>query len=334
MPVRNEKDYIQAALSSLVVQDFNPGDLEILCIDGLSQDGTREIIIEYAERFPRIKLVENPRKITSAALNLGIKHSTGDVVIRVDAHSQYPANYISKLTDYLFSLQADNVGGVCIAFSSDTSQQARAINTILTSRLGVGNSLFRVGVDRVREVDTVPFGCYRRSTLDRIGPYDERLYRTEDYELNQRLRKAGGRIFIVPDVQIQYFPPKTFLDFFRKQFSNGYGVLETALVFGKISYHSVRHYTPLCFVLYLLGLTTLFYAWTWFWLPLVAYGTMILSFGFFKAIEQRNPFSVLMLPVGLAGTHLSYGCGSLFSLLKAPRKIMQRNNSLIPNASV
>jgi glycosyltransferase involved in cell wall biosynthesis len=332
MPVRNEKAYIRESLESLLDQDFPTESVQIICVDGMSEDGTRDILRDYAKLHGRLVVVDNPKRTTACALNLGIKHSKGDFIIRVDAHSKYPYNYISKLVENMEKLPAENVGGVCEIGSLKKSLQGDAIRVVLTSRLGVGNSLFRVGVDRTVEADTVPFGCYRRSLFDRIGFYDERLYRTEDYEFNQRIRKAGGKIFLIPDIRITYFPPVKLRIFFRKQFNNGYGIVESGLVYGKLSFFSIRHYTPLFFVLYLLCLPLLIFVHWAFLLPLLSYALLNAIVALGQARKQRKFSPIFMVPLALIGTHGSHGLGALFSLVEAPFRRMSHGAQVSPVA--
>lgn len=324
MPIRNEKDHIRESLESLLNQDFAVELVQIICVDGMSDDGTRDIISEYSRLHKRVLFIDNSKKATACALNLGIRCSEGEYIIRVDAHSKYPYDYISKLIAHMEKLPAENVGGVCEVGSNSRGVQSDAIKTVLTSRLGVGNSLFRVGVNKVMEADTVPFGCYRRSIFDRIGFYDERLYRTEDYEFNQRLRKAGGKIFLIPDVRITYFPPMRLIDFFRKQFNNGYGVVEAGIVFGKLSFFSVRHYTPFFFVLYLLGLPLLVFVHWIFLVPLLFYAILNGIVAWHQAEKHRKFALLFAVPFALMGTHVCHGFGALYSLLESPFKRMSQ----------
>ena len=138
-------------------------------------------------------------------MNHAIRASRGDVVIRLDAHAEYPSNYFSRLVEALAELGAENVGGVCITLPCAETDTSRAIAAVLSTPFGMGNSTFRVGTDRIKEVDTVPFGCWHRSLFDRIGFFDTDLIRNQDDEFNGRIIRHGGRIFLLPDVQIKYY---------------------------------------------------------------------------------------------------------------------------------
>jgi len=205
IPCRNEGRHIRRCMDSVLASDYPVESLEIIVVDGMSQDGTRTILSEYCELDPRVKVIDNDRITTPAGLNLGIIRAKGSVIVRMDAHSVYPTNYIVRLVQWLTESNADNVGGICVTRASADSNLATAIAVALAHPLGVGNAHFRLGVKEARWVDTVPFGCYHRSVFERVGLFDEELPRNQDDEFNARLRQAGGRILLVPDVQSEYY---------------------------------------------------------------------------------------------------------------------------------
>ena len=175
VPSRNEAHRIGPCLESILGNDYPSDRLEILVVDGMSDDGTRTVVESFGARFPQLRLVSNDRKITPAALNLGIAAAQGSVIVRMDAHVEYPRDYISALVALLEESGADNVGGVCRTLPANDSPIARAVALGMSHPLGVGNSHFRIGTSENRWVDTVPFGCYRREVFDRIGTFDEEL---------------------------------------------------------------------------------------------------------------------------------------------------------------
>ena len=198
-PILNEEKYIVSCIESVLKQDYPKQDMEVLFVDGMSVDATRRIVLEYSALYPFFRLLDNPFKTAPCAMNIGIKEAKGDIVLRIDAHTRYVDNYFSCLCKYLIELEADNVGAVCHTDVLHKNAKTLAIREVLCHRFGVGNSVFRTGTDKVRRVDTVPFGCYHRSLFDKIGFYDERLTRNQDFELNRRILHAGGSIYIVPD---------------------------------------------------------------------------------------------------------------------------------------
>lgn len=204
-PIYNEEKYIAACIDSVLLQDYPREDMEVIFADGMSTDATREIVASYTARYPFIRLIDNPERRVSQGMNHAIRASRGDVVIRLDAHAEYPSNYFSRLVEALAELGAENVGGVCITLPCAETDTSRAIAAVLSTPFGMGNSTFRVGTDRIKEVDTVPFGCWHRSLFDRIGLFDTDLVRNQDDEFNGRILRHGGKIFLLPDVQIKYY---------------------------------------------------------------------------------------------------------------------------------
>lgn len=197
-PIYNEERYIEACIESIVAQDFPKDNLEVIFADGMSTDRTREIVAEYTARYPWIRLIDNPERIVPPALNAAIKASKGDIIMRLDAHASYPPNYFSALYNAHKRIKADNIGAVCKTDVLNKSSKSLAIREVLAHPLGVGNSAFRTGIDKEKEVDTVPFGCWRREVFDKYGLFDERLVRNQDIELSKRIIRGGGKIVIIP----------------------------------------------------------------------------------------------------------------------------------------
>jgi glycosyltransferase involved in cell wall biosynthesis len=222
VPCRNERRYIAACLDSILASDYPKDRLQILVADGQSEDGTRAIVERYAAQDPRITLIDNPSRTTPAGLNRAIRSASGSVIIRMDAHVLYPEHYIHSLVEALEETGADNVGGVLETVSSDASARGRAIALGLSHPFGVGNSHFRTGTSARREVDTVPFGCYRREVFDRIGLFDEELIRNQDDELNFRLLRHGGRVLLLPEVSSRYFARPSFGQLSLMYYQYGY----------------------------------------------------------------------------------------------------------------
>jgi len=251
IPVYNEAAYIEACLDSVVGFEREGLALEVLVVDGGSRDGTRETIEAYARRYGYIKLLDNPDRIVPKAMNIGIAEATGEYIVRLDAHAIYPKDYVQKLVTYAQRLHADNVGGVVRTEVRRLTPVSCAVRNVLADKLGVG-SAFRTGVSDIREVDTVPFGCYRKEIFSQIGLYDERLARNQDIELNKRLKRHGGRIVLVPDIVCTYFARETYAALMRNGFQNGRWNMLTAFYTGTLRSLSVRHYMPMLFVMTLL----------------------------------------------------------------------------------
>ena len=190
-PIYNEEKYIAGCIDSIIAQNYPKDDIEVIFADGMSSDQTRKIVAQYAERYNWIRLVDNPRKIVPPALNAAVKASRGDVIIRIDAHASYPSNYFSALATALKRYDADNVGAVCRTDVLVKTPKSLAIREVLAHPLGVGNSAFRTGIDSAGEVDTVPFGCWKRDVFEKYGYFDERLVRNQDIEFNKRIKRGG-----------------------------------------------------------------------------------------------------------------------------------------------
>lgn len=246
-PIYNEEKYIAKCLDSIIGQDYPKDDIEVFLVDGMSTDRTRDIIAGYQTKFSWIKVLDNPKRIAPCAMNIGIKASTGDVIIRLDAHVLYPANYFSVLVKNLNELPgAENVGAICNTLPVNDSVVAQSIAAVLSSSFGMGNSYFRVGTSEVKVVDTVPFGCFHRSIFDKVGLYDEELVRNQDDELNARIVKNGGVIYLLPDLVCEYYARDTAKKVYRMFYQ--YGVFKP-LVNKKLgSPATLRQFFPLAFV--------------------------------------------------------------------------------------
>jgi len=317
--MRNEAAFVGACLDSLLDQLTDLQDVEILCVDGASKDKTRDIVITYAAKDSRVRLIDNPQKIVPTAMNTAIRQSRGDIIIRLDCHAEYGKNYIKNCIEVLQRTEADNVGGYITTAPIKDTRVARAIVATTSSRFGVGGSSFRTGGGE-QEVDTVPFGCFRRDVFERFGMYDERLVRNQDIELNSRIRKGGGKIVISPSIKLTYYTRSTFTGLRQQAFNNGLWNPYTIYLTG--GGLRLRHFIPLSFVLSLLCLAIggLFFHPLWYLLAieLLAY----LSAAGFVSLQLRKEANTswLLLLLSFIQLHLSYGLGSLWGLLSAPFK--------------
>jgi len=234
VPCRNEAQHVGRCLESVLDGDYPPDRMEVLVVDGRSDDRTREIVAAYAARYPTVRLLDNPKQITPVALNLGVRAAQGDLVMRMDAHVVYPRDYVSRLVEALDESGADCVGGVIETLPADETPIARAIALGLSHPFGVGNAYFRIGSRQRRWADAVSFGCYRREVFDRIGLFDEDLVRNQDDEFDLRLFKHGGRILLVPEVVCSYYARRTLRQLGRMFYQYGYFKPLVAKKLGKI----------------------------------------------------------------------------------------------------
>ena len=203
-PVFNEERFIEPCLMSILEQDYPKEYIEVFIIDGNSTDKTRDIVSRYTREHSFIKLLDNPRRYVPYALNLGLKVASGEVIMRLDGHCTYPTNYISELVKYLYLLNADNVGGVWNTQPAKNTVICQAIAQASSHPFGVGGSMHKIGSSKIIETDTVPFGCYKREVFEKTGLFDTDLVRNQDDEFNGRLLKLGGKIFLIPQVIINY----------------------------------------------------------------------------------------------------------------------------------
>ena len=322
IPILNEEKYISKCLDSIIESDFDKSDMEVLLVDGGSKDKTLEIIKEYQKKYPFFKLLHNPKKIVPTAMNIGIKAAKGEYIIRLDAHSSYPKDYFSKLIFWHDKLNADNVGGVVITEVKNKTLTSNAIKNVLSDKLGVG-SAFRSGVSEIKEVDTVPFGCYKKEVFDKIGLYDERLVRNQDIELNKRLKRAGGKIYLVPEIKCTYFARETYKDLAKNNFNNGLWNILTAYYTGTLSSLSFRHFVPMLFVLSLIvfGIGAFFsqVSRIVFFIILLSY-LSIISIRSFQIKKNTTFFHQLLAFLVL---HFSYGIGSIVGIFRVIKSIMK-----------
>jgi len=315
IPCRNEEKFISKCLDSIITQDYPKDKLEILVVDGMSNDDTRKIVKKYIEQYPFIKMLDNPKKIVPTAMNIGIKEAKGDIIVRMDAHTEYPKDYVSKIIYWLDKSGADNVGGICITKSGSNNLLAKAIAFTLSSPFGVGNAMFRIGVKKPKEVDTVPFGAYRKEVFNKIGYFNEKLVRNQDIEFNLRLKKAGGKILLVPDIISHYIARSNIKDFLNNNFLNGlWNVYTIKIAKMKLS---LRHYIPFLFVssIILLAIMSIFfYLFKWF-LSSIFIIYFICAFIESFRISFKRGFKYLpVLPIIFFGLHFSYGLGSLWGI--------------------
>lgn len=317
IPMYNEENYIGKCLESLLDQSYPKERYEILVVDGRSEDRSREIVRKIAEEHPTVRLLDNPKRITSAGLNIGVKEARGDVVNILGAHSYVAEDYLSQMVYYLHKTGADCVGPAWNTIG--TTFQARAIALAMSSRFGVGNALYRVSKQE-GYVDTCGFATYRKEVFDKIGFFDEGFVRSnEDFEFNRRLIHAGGRIYMTPAVKAYYYSRGTTKDLFRQYFRYGYWKMDVLKkVPGSFLF---RYQVPVFFVLSLIltGIAGIFSktALMLFAAIVGLYLLATLAVSFYIAIQSGFKY-LMVLPFAFMALHFGFGLGftcSLFSRL-------------------
>lgn len=317
-PIYNEEKYIARCIESIIVQDYPKDDLEVLFIDGMSTDRTREIVAEYQTSYPFIRLLDNPKKIVPCAMNIGIKVAKGEIIIRLDGHALYPNNYFSQLVEWHKKLpNAWNVGGVCDTKVVNSTPESEAIAKVMSDKFGVGNSTFRTGANKeYLKVDTVPFGAYKSFVFDKIGLYNEQLVRVQDFELNKRVAHAGGTIYMVPAIHCTYIPRDNYKAFAKNRYLTGYWVIKTCFITKTTKNLGLRHFIPAGFVLSLIVPLLLGLIW---WPSALISPCIVLLYSALMLMRSvqinDSKTNVISLFKTFWCLHTSYGWGSLRALV-------------------
>ncbi len=312
IPCRNEEKFISKCLDSIINNNYLKESLEVFIIDGASEDKTREIINQYLPKYSFLKFFENPGRFAPLAQNIGVKNSKGEIIIIMDAHVTYQEDYISKCVKYLKEYDADDVGGVLITTPAENNIIAKTIANVLSNRFGVGNSYFRTGTEKPKWVDTVPYGCYKKEVFDKIGLYNEKMLRSYDMDFNLRLKKAGGKILLAPDIVGYYYPKSNFTDFFLHNFEDGIWI--TYPLKFKIKAFRLRHLIPLFFVSSLIFF--FFFFPPFFSLITSVYFLVDFYFSFKIARKEKNWDYLPLMMVAFAIRHIGYGAGSIWGFVK------------------
>ncbi len=333
IPCRNEENYLPTLFASLDAQKVPGGTVEIIFVDGMSTDRTSAMLAEYARARSNVKILENRAKFVPHAMNLGIRAAAGELIVRIDAHTEYVHDYVAKCIEFSNSTGAVNVGGAAPAKGS--GYVGKSIELSHSSPFGLGGGKFRLG-NFEGYVDTVYLGAFKKSVFDHIGYYDERLVRNQDIELNARIRKAGGQIYLTPEIRSTYKCRSTLGGLWKQNFMNGVWAVYTRAI---APYSlSLRHFVPLVFVVALLvGLIVAVVPalpLTVRLLPLfVVIGSYLMATIFFSlrmAVREGGRY-LLMLPVVFATLHLSYGIGSLWGIVTLRKWLNEKDNEFCVN---
>lgn len=306
VPVRNEEATIEAALRSALDQDY-PGPLEVVVADGMSEDDTRRIVADLAEQDERVRMVDNPSRTAPAGLNAAIREAVGEVIVRCDGHAVLPSHYVRRAVELLEKIGADNVGGIQAAEGETILQ--RAIALAMTTPFGVGDARFHYG-GSPGPADTVYLGVYRREALERVGGFDEELTRSQDSELNYRIRATGGTVYFHPDLRVVYRPRRTLGALWRQYFRSG--AWKRRVLLGTPGSLRWRQLVPPLLVLGLAGSLLIVPSRWWRWSLVVPalYLAEILFASVWTTLRRRDPAG-LLLPLVLPTMHLGWGLGFL-----------------------
>jgi len=323
IPCYNEQTTIRLLLDALYAQTFPRENMEVVIADGMSTDQTRTMIGQFQDIHPdlAVRIVDNPLRSIPSGLNRAIEHSNGTVIVRLDAHSKPYPNYIENSVKALFDGKGDNVGGVWEVRPGNDTWVANSISIAAAHPIGVGDALYRIA-EHSGEVDTVPFGCFRKELINRIGPFDESLLTNEDYEFNTRIRNAGGKIWLDLTIRSVYFARATFPDLARQY--GRYGYWKWRMLRKNPATLKWRQALPPLFVLAIIGLFLLgiwnFIALILLGLILVIYFVILFTAAIQSAIRYEKYYLVFGLPLAIPVMHFSWGGGFLLSILRSRYK--------------
>jgi succinoglycan biosynthesis protein ExoA len=317
---RNEAKYIAGCLDAVLSFELPPDtSMECLVVDGCSTDGSREIVARYVTRDQRVRLIDNPARITPCAMNAGIRAAKGDFIMILGAHTHYPSDYLRRCVEIAVETGADNVGGIRLTHAEKTLWH-QAIAVMINHPFAAGNAHYRVGVATRRQVDTVFGGCYRREVFARIGLFNESLVRAQDREFNVRLAAGGGRIILDPSIHCTYFPRINLWQHLRWSYLGGLWVF-LAQKISQTRLLSWRNYIPGIFVVAqiavvcaaIMGESGGYIVWS----PVLLYAVCAMGAAFHAAVRDKRLALMAALPFLFYLTHLAYGVGSLHGIIRS-----------------
>lgn len=317
VPCYNEQDTIRLLLDSIDRQTYPKEDLEIIIADGMSSDGTRQVIADFQAEHPelRIRVIDNLRRNIPAGLNAALREAQGEIIIRLDAHSMPYPDYIARCVAALQNGLGDNVGGRWEIRPGGENWQARAIAAAAAHPLGVGDARYRLG-GNAQPADTVPFGAFHRELVERIGYFDETLLTNEDYEFNYRIRQAGGRVWFDPQIRSKYIARKDFLSLARQYWRYGYWKARMLRRYPRsFRWRQLSGLFVLSFLV-LAGLG-LWFRWALWLLAFesVFYTAVLLFAGVHSALRRKDWILIPGIPLAIAIMHFAWGSAFIWSWL-------------------
>jgi len=321
VPCYNEETTIEQLLQAIYTQTYPLSELEVIIADGHSSDQTRSVITHFQAGHPTlsIRIIDNDRRVIPSGLNRAIEAAQGQYIIRMDAHSIPEHEYIAKSIESLESGFGDNVGGVWKIQPGESSWIANAIALAASHRLGAGDALYRIG-GVAQEVDTVPFGAFRREFAIQLGMYDETLLTNEDYEFNVRVRQAGGKVWMDPAIQSVYFARSTLKELARQYWRYGYWKAQMLRRYPKTL--RWRQLLPPAFILTLVSLALLSIGWylaRWLLAIIVLlYGLVLFLLGIQMSFKHKDISLIIGVPMAIATIHFSWGTALLWGMLAKP----------------
>ncbi|MCG8527256.1 MAG: glycosyltransferase family 2 protein [Opitutales bacterium] len=323
VPCYNEENTIYGLLDSLSKQTYPLNKLEVLIIDGHSTDNTLNQIDQFKNHHSElpIRVINNPHRQIPHALNIGCNSASGEILLRMDAHSIPSENYVELCVEGLILKKGDNIGGKWKIVPSKSSGVAKAIAIAAAHPLGSGGASYRSGND-AKHVDTVPFGCFFRITYRKVGPFDESLLANEDYEWNYRLIESGGKIWFDPNIVCNYLA-RADLPSLAKQYRN-YGYWKRQMLSKYPSSLRLRQALPVLLVLMLslallllaIGVITSSTFLTWAGVMMILSHPFLIIISFIKERTGITLLNFSLVVASLMTIHISWGYGFLWRSLK------------------
>lgn len=321
MPCRNEAQAIRHLLEALASQTLPANDFEVVIADGMSEDGTRGVIQDFAQlhTFLRVIVVENPDQSIPAGLNRAIKESRAETIIRIDAHSEPSPNYLERCILALRTTGAANVGGVWEIQPSNEGWVSRSIATAAAHPMTAGDARYRTG-GSAGEVDTVPFGAFPRTWIDRVGGYDQSLLSNEDYELNVRLRMAGGKIWFDPSIRSTYLARGDLRSLAQQYFRYGFWKAHMLRKHpGSIRWRQIMPPLSLLLVVSFAAASVFIHRMlNVLGLLIALYSTVLIIAGSMQGIRRKDATLLVGFPLSVLIMHASWGSGFWVGLLGFP----------------
>lgn len=314
MAIRNEAPFIRKCLDTLLSQDYPSDRIEVLVADGMSTDGTGDIVKSYQARCPNLRFLENPGRITATGLNAAISSARGEIIVRMDGHSEMPLDYVRNCVTTLQRTGAEHVGSGVLTVGKTVFGEAVAL--AMSTPFGVGGSRFRTA-NREEWVDTVFLGGWRREIFERIGLFDEDVGCSDDDEFNYRLLDHGGRILLSPALRVTYYPRDNLKALARQYFR--YGFWKVRVMQKHPRQMRLSHFIPPAFASALLGSAL---GSTWSAVGRMAFGATAGAYLAANLVATgveslRHPWKhARFLPLIYAVLHLSYGFGFLAGLIR------------------
>ena len=316
VPCYNEETTIRHLLDAVFAQIYPRAQMELVISDGLSTDRTRAVIAEFQKEHAHltVRVVDNSARTIPSGLNQAIRESRGEIIVRLDAHSMPIPEYVERCVSALEAGKGENVGGVWDIRAGADTWISESISFAAAHPLGVGDAMYRLNA-KAGAVDTVPFGSFRRSLIERIGAFDETLLSNEDYEFNTRVRESGGTVWLDPAIRSVYFSRSTLKKLAVQYWRYGFWKLKMLRRYP----HTLRWRQALppvfVFILFVLIVLSLFVGLTRYILAaqVLFYFIALGSAGLKLAIEKGKGFILIGLPLAIMTMHIFWGAGFLWS---------------------